>query len=318
MGCLSQKEVAPTRKKALPAWYTNPLQTTHETLYATGEGQSKEDAISNALSMMASTLSVSIASQFSSKTTVKEGTQNSIDSTVSNKVQSDVKKIRLSHYEILKSQEFGFKKHIVLIKSEKKKLFESLKNELDQRFAMIESDIKISQKQSALEELRSYKKAKEQMQDIPDILTVMNVLNTAFDTAEYVEKINVVQSGYAALIASTSINIVLDSESKNLEAHIREALSAKKIQIKNGSGDRHFTIMIASDIQRAYSYGFIVLRSAIEITLKDSKGAILGSKKLNITSQSAQSYEIAKEGIAIKFGELVKKEGIEKIVGLEL
>ena len=109
-GCFSKKEIDLRPQKVLPSWYANPLETTSTTLYSTGEGEDREDAVANALSMMASTLSVSIASQFNSKKVVKEGLQNSIDSTVSNEVQSDVKKIRISHYEILNSQEAGFKK----------------------------------------------------------------------------------------------------------------------------------------------------------------------------------------------------------------
>lgn len=318
LGCSSSKEIEITPKKSLPAWYINPPKTSSQMLYATGEGASRDEAVANALSMMASTLSVSIASQFSSKKVVKEGSQNSIDTTVSSEVQSDVKKIRIASYEVLNAQETGFKKHIVLVRSEKQKLFLSFQNEIEQRFAMIESDRRVSKKHSLLHELKSYKKAHESMQDIPHILTVMNVLNTSFDFKEYMDAMDKIKGEYSALLASLSFEIRCDEESKNLQAHIRDALIAKKLQIKNGSGERHFSLSVTSDIQKASSYGFFIMRSAIEITLKDSKGSVLSNKKLNLTAQSAQSYEIAKEGIAIKFGEMIKKEGMLKIVDLEL
>lgn len=317
-GCSSSKEIDIAPKKSLPAWYTNPPQTSSQILYVTGEGASKEEAVANALSMMASTLSVSIASQFNSKKVVKEGLQNSIDTIVSNEVQSDVKKIRIASYEILNSNEIGFKKHIVLIKSDKQKLFLSFQNEIEQRFAMIESDIRVSKKHSLLSELKSYKKAHESMQEIPHILSIMNVLNGSFNSKEYMDTMDKIEGEYSALLASLSFDIRCDEESKNLQAHIRDALISKNLQIKDGSGDRHFSLSVISDIQKASSYGFIIVRSVIEVTLKDSKGSILSNKKLNITAQSAQSYEIAKEGIAIKFGEMIKKEGMLKIVDLEL
>ncbi|MDD5373631.1 MAG: LPP20 family lipoprotein [Sulfurimonas sp.] len=317
-GCLSKKEVDLTQKKVLPSWYANPPQTTPATLYATGEGEDRDDAVANALSMMASTLSVSIASQFSSKKVVKEGLENSISSTVSNEVQSDVKKIRISHYEILNSWELGFKKYIVLIKSDKQKLFESMKNELEQKFAFIESEIKQSQKYNALEQLNSYKKAKADTNDVPNILTVMNVLNGTFDAREYIGKMEMIESRYGTLLASITVSIECDAESKNLEAPIREGLGLKKVQIKNGSGEKHFYITVSSNIQKASSYGFALARSAIEITVKDYKNSVIGSKKLNITGQSTQGYEIAKESVAVKFGEMIKKEGVGKVLGLDL
>ncbi|MEK6659220.1 MAG: LPP20 family lipoprotein [Campylobacterota bacterium] len=317
-GCLSKKEVDLTQKKVIPSWYANPPQTTPAALYATGEGEDRDDAVANALSMMASTLSVSIASQFNSKKVVKEGLENSISSTVSNEVQSDVKKIRISHYELLNSHELGFKKYIVLIKSDKQKLFESLKNELEQKFAFIESQIKQSKKYNALEELNIYKKAKADTNDVPNTLTVMNVLNGTFDAREYIGKMEMIESRYAALLSAITVSIECDAESKNLEAPIKEGLSLKKVQIKNGSGEKHFYITVSSNIQKASSYGFALARSAIEITVKDYKNSVIGSKKLNIVGQSTQGYEIAKESVAVKFGEMIKKEGIGKILGLDL
>ncbi len=317
-GCFSKKEIDLRSQKVLPAWYTNPLQTTSATLYATGEGEEREDAVANALSMMASTLSVSIASQFNSKKVVKEGLQNSIDSTVSNEVQSDVKKIRISHYEILNSQEAGFKKYIVLIKSDKQKLFESLKNELDKKFAMIEGKMEDASVHHALQKLHVYKMAKADLEDVSNTLTVMNVLNGSFSSKGYIDKIKMIESRYESEISNISFSIECDEASKNLEASIKEGLGLKKLQIKKSNGEKHFKIVVASNIQRASSYGFTLARAAIEITVKDYKNSVVGSSKLNITGQSTQGYEIAKESVAIKFGEMIKKEGVGKILGIEL
>lgn len=316
-GCFSQKEVDPSPKKTLPSWYTNPPQTTSSTLYATGEGEDAKEAISNALSMMASTLSVSIASQFSSKKIVKEGVQNSIDSIVSNEVQSDVKKIRIGYYEVLNSQEYGFRKYIVLIKSDKRKLFESLKEELDRKFELIDGRIK-QNSYNAIERLNVYKAAKADIADAPNTLTVMNVLNDSFNSKEYIDKIKSVEDGYDREISNISFSIECDEESKNLESSIKEGLSLKKLKIKNGAGEKHFKIVVASNIQRASSYGFILARSAIEITVKDYKNSVIGSSKINITGQSTQGYEIAKESVAVKLAQMIKKDGIGKILGLEL
>ncbi len=90
-GCAS-KEVESVQKKELPSWYLNPPKTTQTTLYALGEGEDTQEAIKNALNMMASTLSVSISSQFDSKKVVQEGLVNTHQSTVVSTTQSDVKK----------------------------------------------------------------------------------------------------------------------------------------------------------------------------------------------------------------------------------
>lgn len=315
-GCTAKQEVPLMQKKALPSWYTNPPLTTQTKLYALGEGESKEIAITNALSMMASTLSVSIESKFSSKKFVEEGTYNTHQQTTLSEIQSDVKKIRISNYEVVEAKELGFRKHIVLIASDKKRLFESLKSELEQKFALADAQIGSLHLHHALEQITIYKKLLQELEDVPNTLVVMNVLQSSFQGDSFIQKIQKIKNSYAALLASISFEIETDESSQNLQAPIREALNAKKVQLDNSSAKTHFKIIIRSDIQRASSYGFTLARSAIEISVKDSSSIIAGNK-LNITGQSTQGYEIAKQSVAIKFGEMIQKEGIGKVLGLE-
>lgn len=317
-GCTAKQEVPLMQKKALPSWYTNPPLTTQTKLYALGEGESKEIAITNALSMMASTLSVSIESKFSSKKFVEEGTYNTHQQTTLSEIQSDVKKIRISNYEVVEAKELGFRKHIVLIASDKKRLFESLKSELEQKFALADAKLNSLHLHHALEQLDIYKKVLHDLEDVPDALVVMNVLQSSFHGESFIQKIQKLKNSHAALLASISFEIETDESSQNLQAPIREALNAKKVQIDNSSAKTHFKIIIRSDIQKASSYGFTLARSAIEISVKDSKNSIIAGNKLNITGQSTQGYEIAKQSVAVKFGEMIQKEGIGKILGLEL
>jgi len=316
-GCAS-KEVESVQKKELPSWYLNPPKTTQTTLYALGEGEDTQEAIKNALNMMASTLSVSISSQFDSKKVVQEGLVNTHQSTVVSTTQSDVKKIRISSYELIESHKLGFKNYIVLIKSQKQKLFESLKSELEQKFALVDSHIASLSLHHALHRLGGYKKIKDEIKDVPDTLVVMNVLNGLYDGREYIQKIQRVNSSYEKLLSSISVEIECDSDSKGFKPPIKEGFSTKGVRIKDGKGSLHFRVVVKSDAQKASSYGFTLARFAIDISVKDYKGSIVASNKLNIVGHSTQGYEVAKEDVAIKLDKMIKKEGIEKIIGLDL
>ncbi len=59
-GCSSTKPQVVVKERTLPSWYTNPPLSNTIELYALGEGKNKKEAIAQALSFMASTLSVSI------------------------------------------------------------------------------------------------------------------------------------------------------------------------------------------------------------------------------------------------------------------
>ncbi|MCF6339415.1 MAG: LPP20 family lipoprotein [Sulfurimonas sp.] len=316
--CGIQKEIDLNQNKKLPSWYENPPKTTISTLYSIGEGENRDDAIANGLSNMISTLSVSISSQFNSKTVVKEGSNNSFQSTVTNDIQSDVKKIRISNYEVQEAKKLGFRRYIVLINSDKKKLFDSLKSEIEQKFTLIEKEKEKLNNYNAIKQLAVLKESKNSIDNVLDNLVVMNVLNNSFNSKEYVNRVKDVSDDYEKILSSITFSISSNEIAKNLEAPISSGLSNEKLQIKNSRGKKHFHINIFSKNNQANSHGFIIIRSAIEIRVIDFKGSIVGSNKLNIIGRSTQGIEVAKEGVAIKLNEMIKKDGIGKVIGLEL
>ena len=317
-GCGAQKRVVVAKKKEIPSWYEHPPKSSSSELYAVGNGRDKKSAITDALTQMISTLSVSVSSKFSAKTVVREGSMNSSNSLYTDESTNEVKSIRISNYELLESQSLGFKNYVALVKSNKKKLFESMKKEIEQDFEIIEKEKKNVAHLNMMKHLAFYEKSKESLVSLPNTLFVMSELNTAFDGDRYLSKAQAINAEYEDLLSSITFSINSNSEAKNLIASIAKGISAKKLKIVNSSGKSHFTIMIKSDIKRASSYGFTLARSAITITIKDSTGAVIGSNKLNITGQSSQGFAIAKENVAIKLNALIEKKGIAEVVGLEL
>jgi len=317
-GCGSQKRVVIAEKKVAPSWYTNPPKSSSVELYAVGSGRDKQSAITNALTQMVSTLSVSVSSKFSAKTVVREGLVSSSSGVYTDESTSEVQNIRISNYELLNSQSLGFKNYIVLVKSNKKKLFDSMKKEIEQKFEMIEQEKSSVAHLNMMKHLSFYKKSKASLASLPNTLIVMSELNSGFDGSRYLNDAQVINAEYEDLLASITFSIESNSEAKNLMAVVAKGISAKKLKIAKSSGKKHFTIMIKSDIQKASSYGFTLARSAISITIKDSTGAVIGYNKLNITGQSSQGYSVAKENVAIKLDTLIAKEGIAEVVGLEL
>lgn len=317
-GCGTQKRVVIAEKKVVPSWYEHPPKSSSTELYAVGTGRDKQTAITNALTQMISTLSVSVSSKFSAKTVVKEGLVSSSSGVYSDESTSEVANIRISNYELLESQSLGFKNHIVLLKSNKKKLFDSMKKEIEQKFEIIATEKKSVAQLNMMKHLAFYKKSKESLTSLPSTLIVMSELNAAFDGSIYLSESQAINAEYEDLLASITFSIESNSEAKNLIAPIAKGISAKKLKIAKSSGPKHFKIMIKSNIQRASSYGFTLARSAITITIQESNGAVIGSNKLNITGQSSQGFSVAKENVAIKLDALIKKEGIAEVIGLQL
>lgn len=317
-GCAAKKQMVVAEKKAAPSWVENPPLSASTELYALGFGRDKQSAVTDALSRMASTLSVFISSKASSKIVVREGGSSSSNSTYVGESQSEVKKIRIGNYQVLESTSLGFKKYAVLITSNKANLFKSMKQELDQEFEIIAKQAVDASEENAIKQLAFYKKTKDSLSSLPNKLLVMNELRSGFDSNEYLNKMNAINSIYANLRSTITFSIASDTRSSNLKAPIAKGVSAEKFKIADGSGKKHFRVYVNSKVEEADAYGLTLARSAIEITVKDYKNAVIGSNKLNIVGQSSQGFAIAKENVAIKLNELIKKEGLGKVLGLDI
>lgn len=318
IGCSSKKPAKDVQLKPVPSWYITPPVSNDRMLYATGEGTSKEIAVKDALNNMASTLSVSVASQFESSATERRGIVNRSDVTVSNAIQSDVKKIRISNYTVVEYEMRTMLEHYVLIKSDKDKLFTSLKNELDRKFAQINEKEKTYKKLNVLERINFYKEASDSLQEIENTLVVMDVLHPGFDTSAYTVQSNRIHKAYKDTKGAVSLSIDSDDNSQRLVSPIKAALGKRGYSFAKRTDSNHLTITIQSDIESANAMGFILARSAIRITVTTNQGVVIGGNKLNITGQSTQSYAIAKENIAIQLNNDIKEKGIENILGVKL
>ena len=314
--CGSSKQRVEVKEKTLPAWYLKPPVSNTQVMYAVGEGKDKQEALSNALASLLATLSVSISSKYSAKSVVKEGRINSHDATYVNETESEVKKIRISSYDVVQAQKLGFKKYAVLVKVDRAKYFRSLKKEIDQEFAIVDSWEKSKKGQNALERLSFYKKAISKLSDLQNRLLVMSVLDENFDSKPYLVKYERLLHKRDQLL--NSITFWIESNYKPLITPLAKGLSVQKLRIKKLHNQNHFTIYVKASMQKATSYGFYIIRSEISIVTKDSKNNAIATNMINITGQSSQSYAIAKQDVAKKLKKRVEKEGIAKILNINI
>lgn len=317
-GCGSSKKVVIVEKKPLPSWYKALPPSSDTNLYAFGEGKNREGAIADALSMMVSTLSVSISSDFHSKTVVQNGVVSSSQTSSTSDIKSSVHKIRISSYELVESQSIGYRKYIVMIKSNKEKLFNSMKSELNQKFYLIEKREESLGDLNAIKLATKYAEFQNSLEDVPNTLIVMGALKSSFDSTTYLDKYQRIERKLNTILKSLTFSIKCNRAANNLKSALSKGLSARKLVIKNSKNKNHFVVEVNSNIQKANSYGFILARSAISIKVRDYRGAIIGSNKLNIVGQSTSNFEAAKESVAFKLNEMIKKEGIAKITGLQI
>jgi len=315
-GCGADKEPVTVAPKSLPSWYTNPPQSDKQYLYEVAEGLDKKEAIANALDLMVSTLSITIESEYKSHTTTRSGAIESYQKDVANTIQTNVKAIRISNYTVVESTEQGFRRYLVLIKSDKEQLFQSLKKELDEKNTLLEAQARNIKNKNVIEQLRFYADANSYFESLGQRLNVMHVLTHNFDSTPYTQASSSYKNSYNDLRAKITFGFKANSDALNLIEPLKAGLSARELLIQERNDEHHLQVVITANVETARSMGFDLARAAISLTTQDHLGTTIGSNKLNITGQSTQGYAIAKENVAIKLNRLIKKEGIESVLGL--
>ncbi len=311
-----QAEVA--KPKELPSWYMNPPSNNSIYLYGLGDGKNQEEAVKNALSNLASRLSVTVESQYEVDTTIKQGSSNSFAQTSKRNLKSDVAKIRISNYEIEKTEQMKYNHYIVLVRSDKEKFYNGLLKELDVKLSRAEEQKKLHATSNILKQYTFLKETMEGMKESMTAILVLNTLNEAFDDKAYLGRIEAMNREFDSV--SKRINFVVkgDSASSGMIEPIRVALTDSGLKVAPSTNNDSLIVQISTRSEQTSGMGFIIARMVVNIEVKTAQGKTVGGNKLMINGHSPQSYSQAQENGAKKLGSMIAKDGITTILGITL
>lgn len=310
VGCSTKNEVVV--QKSLPSWYIKEPQDSSDEFFSVGEGVDKQSSVLEALNTLAQRVSSSIESEFIIKQKVIDGYINKNEAT--SRIKTQVKKIHFSGYEVLESEELGFKRVATLIKLDKHKELLSLKNSLLQDFSLAQKELDNLNRADIAQKLRVYKGIESRFDDALMRLTFISLLDKNFNQDEYLNKIQFFMNLHKNFMQQLTYKIQNSDNTKIYNSVLSSHLSTKGV--KQTQDVSSFDIRLSSNIDKFYSYGFYILKSELIIEILDAKKNIISSNRVMLDSHSSRDYDEAL--LAQKLEELVRQEGIAKILSLEL
>lgn len=305
---------------AMPAWYTNPPANNPIYLYGLGDGMTNDQAVKNALDNLASRLSVTVQSTYEVNTKIQKGYSESFSQSSERNLKSEVSKIRISNYEIDKSQKLAPGHYAVLIRSDKEKFYDSLVKEMDIKIKALEDRRAGNQDANIIKKTYFYQDAVNETAEFMPTLLVLNTLSETFDDSKYLKTIGTLNNEFEAIKKAINFVISGDAESKNMGETIRVALTDSGFKVVGAGAKNADTVFVklSTRSEQSEAMGFIVAKMTTNIEVTTADGKVVGGNKLNINGQSPQSYELAKENASKKLSKMIEKEGMNKILGLKL
>jgi hypothetical protein len=304
-GCGSNKKIS------YPKWYKKIYNDTHTIMYATAKGSSIKDATTIALNDIASRISTTISSKYSSSVSMSN---NSYNKTTKRDIINSVKKIDFTSYQTMYKKKISNNNYIVLIKVNKQLLASSLEFKIKNNLQKY--TIKVNTKyDNIISKLKKYKSLEISIKQLESSVYILQILDELLDAKQYLKSIN------------TNLLQISDFRDKlkfTIKSNIKNKFSDELISIitqkgysivKNGGN-----ILLNIDIKKKQIVAFNnkIIKITINIILKDKlHNKTIGKESIVVSSKSMSSFAQANDFAVQKFHDkLIDNNILETLLGL--
>jgi hypothetical protein len=314
-GCGSSPTPPVTKKvKKMPSWVLSPTKDTPEYMYGVAVESDRETAIKAALSDMVSKLGVSLESSFESTQEV----DNFYSSTLTkNKIKSEVAKIKINNYEVVKSQRISYREFAVMVRSDKKKFLSGLKEEIKNKKNNIESKLEAVESKDKLSKYNEKKRLAEEAKSLTSNVFIISQLDNNFNKNSYLKFINKIQNEFEKEANSLSFYIIGDSKSNNFVNVIKNYLAKGGFNISNKKRKNSIVVSIKTkdnvDVHSVIKIA--VLRLNIEVYDNSQR---VGGKTLILKERYNGSIISVYKNATIHLEQDIEQKGINEVLGINL
>jgi len=301
--------------KPYPAWYTAPQNSDEQYMYATGNGEDKDEAVNNALNNMVAELGVTIESTFESYMEVKSSFATK---ELKSNIKADVAKIRISNYQVIAFEKMRFNESIVLIRSDRLSFSSSLKKSIDVNIDAIDKEKQTLSSENMLVQYNSYVDLNERAKALVPSIVVLSSVDKNFDGSKYFSRISALEEGLHWVKKNLRFFVTGDKSSKPFETKMKNFISGKGLRLNSESQKGDITIQINTDVKIEKVTDSMQL-SVFMIDVKafaDNKR--IGGKSLIVKERYSGSMDASYKNAAIHLEQDMKENDIETIIGIKI
>jgi len=311
-GCGGSASVTPQKQptKVMPAWINAPLPSDNEEfLYGMAIESDRESAIKSALSDMVAKLGTTIESSFESNQEVR-GSHSKL--VVKNQIKSDVSRIKINNYEVIKSHKVSYREFAVMIQTDKKKLCSGLKDNLNIQKQSIEQKSKALKSRDSLSRYKSKKELASQTDRLLSEILIISELDSSFDKQKNLDFITQKNEEFLAESKKLKFFVSGDKNSLKFADIIRNHLAKKGFSVTSSKKDALQVKIKTSHYNRRK-----IAVLTLDISVLD-KSQRIGGKSIVLKERYNGSDASVYKNAAIHFKQDVESKGINELIGINL
>ena len=253
MGCSSGNEVTTphTTPVNISHWYQEPLPTDSHYIYGLGMGSSRKDAIYDALNNAISTLNVSVSSHYKRTTTLTNSDgQEEFDQSNQENLDIIVKQIPINNYRVLNEEAITAHSYAVLLQINKKELFTSLYNNIENNFKILE--IKLQERHRPLDRILLYRKYMAIIKGHMNFLGILRTLDPSFTATHFIEQYKAITKAHNQLVANKHFKLQITDPSHYYEGAIKQGLMVDGVAITDSDRYDYLISVTISEVQKLH------------------------------------------------------------------
>ncbi len=313
-GCAGNASSAtPTTKqvtKVLPKWIDAPLPSDNDRyMYGMAVESDRESAIKAALSDMIAKLGTTIESSFESNQEVRGSYSKSI---VTNEIKSNISKIKINNYKVIKSYKVSYREFAVMIETDKLQLITGLKDNLRQQQKSIIQESNALKGRDSLSRYKIKKELSKRADKLLSEVLIISELDSSFDKQKNLDFIAQKQKEFLAESKEVKFFVSGDKKSLKFADIIRNHLAQQGFNVTNIKKD---ALQIKIKTSRYNSGNIAVL--TLDVSLFD-KSQRVGGKSMILKERYSSSDAAVYKNAAIHFKQDIESQGINETIGINL
>lgn len=315
-GCSSKPKLVLEPTKPLPEWYMNPPANTSELLIGTGGGKTLEEATDAALSNLVSRLGVSIESKFES---ITEASKYNFSNKSTAYLKSEVSKIRISNYELAFTEKIKYNEFVVMVQSGRTQFVNDLTQQINDKLAVEKNKIKTASTDNALKRYHVAKNAADEALNLESTIIVLSGMDSSFNNDYYQKEIQKLQT--LSEESRRNIVFVIKTDSKSVKAStpIKNALSQQGYKVGRSSlRDGVLVINLHTSTQHNRAMGMQIAEILMNLRTSDHRRKLIGSNSVALRGHATRGYGMAEAAAIEELSDIIKEQGIAKVLGIEL
>jgi|GEM_PF-3227090 len=302
-----------TNTPTYPKWFTKLHKNSSRYIYGVGEGDTKDEAVSRALSEIASKVKVSIESTSTSTTNISviDGEEEySKDATQT--VKNRVDKIEFSNYKISKSEQLSNGRFIVLVSIDKELNAKLLLEKIDTAIKEYQQLLK-SKEKNPIAKVKKYNEAifKIENIDLPNC-NIAKHLNPDINIKNRISTLLNIKKSMFDYKSNITFSVI--GNDNGYKSVLIKEITSKGFRVTDKSA--LISIYISVDEKKLEALGNKILKAKVTLRV-ESNGKVIGQSRIGVGAKSRTSYKVAKEFTIKNFEKRLKtKKIVETLLGI--